>query len=171
MTDERNLPADAADDPALDRHLAGLPALVPGSAFMERVLRRVRVPYPRWFLRTRAWAKGWVSGPRGWILLASFSVATAACWGLGIAVALHFNVLSLVALARLASPTWTAFATAAGVTLDTVSAWLFGALAATGLQLQVLVTGSLGIVALSAVGLWRLARTPAHMRNVSHVAR
>lgn len=171
MTDERNLPNDPADDPALDRELAGLPSLVPGMAFMERVLRRVRIPYPRWFLRVRAWAKGWVTGPRGWGILATFSIVTAASWGVGLAITLRLHVLSLVALARQVGPAWTAFAAVASLRLHGAETWLLGALAVTGLQLQVLVAGYLGIAALSAVGLWRLARTPAHTRNVSHVAR
>lgn len=171
MTDERNLPDNPAEDPALDRDLAGLPTLVPGAAFLERVLRRVRIPYPHWFLRVRAWAKGWVTGPRGWGMLATFSVVTAASWGVGLAIALRLHALNLAALARQVGPAWTAFAALASLQLHSAQTWLLGDLAATGLQLQVLLAGYLGIAALSAVGLWRLARTPAHMRNVSHVAR
>ena len=171
MTDERNLPNDPAEDPALDRQLAGLPMLAPGATFMERVLRHVRIPYPLWFLRVRAWAKGWVTGPRGWGMLATLSVVTAATWGVALAVAVRTRTLSQAAIANLAGPIWTAASAATSAQLHAAWTWLLGALPATGMQLEVLVASYLGIAALSAVGLWRLARTPAHMRNVSHVVR
>ena len=83
MRQDWEQPSDPDEDPAIDRALAGLGRFGPRQGFEDRVVRRVRVPLPRWLRGLRNGIQSVTSGITGWTMLATFSLATAAAWATG----------------------------------------------------------------------------------------
>lgn len=168
MNDRPNAPIPAPEaDRQLDHALTGLPRYAPVPGFVERVLGRVRVPLPAWARTVRDWLRSYVTGVRGWVILGSLSVATAASWAVAIGLTVSYwdeltYGLDVIGLA--AVPGWQEVAALAGTWVNAAAAGLVGWTGALGIPFGILAGTYAAVTLVSVVALWRLTAEPAGMR-------
>lgn len=169
MNDQPKAPLPAPEaDPRLDRVLTGLPRFAPLPGFAERVLSRVWIPLPPWARTLRAWLLSYVTGVRGWVILGSLSVATAASWATAIGLGLAYREelaygLNLMG-PTVAVPGWQDLTTLAAAALEAVGAGFTGWIDGLGVPVGFLVGTYAAVTLVSAVALWRLTAEPAGAR-------
>lgn len=174
MNDERTPPLDA-DDPEMDRLLASLARPLPPTGFEDLVLGRVQIPWPHWAIAIRDALRGWTTGRRGWIALATLSTVTAVVWGSAIAVAV-WNAVPIGALyqttvAHRVEAAWGAAWALAASAAHTATARVPELVTIAGLHLGTLVAMYGAVCLVSALALLRLTAIPTHLKGTSHVAR
>ena len=91
MRDDQYNPSPSGDDLDIDVRLRSLTRARPRPGFADRVLTGVRVPLPRWMRSVRNGIRALVTGPRGWLILGSAALVTAATWGTALALGFHFR--------------------------------------------------------------------------------
>jgi hypothetical protein len=174
MPHDPRAPLVPDDDPVVERMLSGAGRFSPQRGFEERVVSRVRVPLPLWLRGVRDRWRGLTSGVSGWTILATFSLASAAAWGVGAAVGLQAwgevagvtDVVSRevgrglrIALAEGVVPAWR-------LASAEVSAWL----QSFGFDPRAVVIGYGVVVLASAVAVRRLTAEPANSRGTENAA-
>ncbi|MDH4350856.1 MAG: hypothetical protein OEY20_06860 [Gemmatimonadota bacterium] len=174
MHQESNLPRVPDDDPATERALNAIGRFSPQRGFEERVVSRVRVPLPHWLRGARDYARSLTSGVTGWVVLATFSLATAAAWTAAAVIGAQYSgevaevwrqggreIFRVVRgdIANDLLPLW-------GVARAEVAQWL-GSL---GLDPQTAVVGYGAVMLVSAVGLRWLTAEPRKTRGPVDVA-
>jgi len=168
-------PSDLPDgDPDVDRLLSGAGRFSPQRGFEDRVVNRVRVPLPAWARGLRNRWVGLTSGVSGWTVLATFSLATAAVWGSGIAIGLRFwsevSAASGLALGQAGDLARRIVAGGFGPGWQIARAEIAGWLQSVGLDAGTVVVGY-GIVTLvCAVALRWLTAEPAKRRGTINAA-
>jgi hypothetical protein len=160
MSNDTRHPTPPGDAPALDRLLAGLGRLSPRRGFEQRVLALVRMPLPRWAWRIREVFRGLTSGPRGWVILGTFSLATATAWFGTAAFAFRFRhtaepyvIRGSRILTEIVEPVWgemLAFGAAQRAAFSNSVTNAFGGL---GVSWPALAIGYGVLVVVSAIGL------------------
>ena len=169
MNDEFQPPVPSPeDDRELDTSLAELARFKPRPGFTDRILARVFVPLPRWARSVRDRLRGLVSGPRGWVILGTFSVATAATWAVVIGVTVdqwdRLTVAARIAARSVGMTDWQDAVAASVPVLEATRDGVAGAVGAIPMPIEALVAGY-GILTLACVvALRRLTRIPASMR-------
>lgn len=161
MSNDTRNPTPPGDAPVLDRLLAGLGRLSPRPGFEQRVLALVRIPLPKWAWRIREVFRGLTSGPRGWVILGTLSVATATAWGLAASTALHFRHTiepyvtrgSRIVVSDVLEPAWGDVVAFGAVQRDVVSNFVSTTFGGLGVSWQVVAIGYGVLVVVSAVGL------------------
>lgn len=165
LSDDRPIPDGRPDDLALTSQLGAVARFNPRPGFGIRVLSQVRHPLPRWARRVRDWLRGLVSGVRGWVILGSASLVTAAAWTVAVVAGIRSSDALVQAWdaaminPELANLTWEARRALAAVPGDVI-----GALEATGMPWEVLAAGYGVLVVVSGVALWRLTTRPDRVR-------
>lgn len=174
MNDEHT-PRPDADDPEMDRLLASLARYEPRTDFEDVVVRRVQIPWPHWARAIRAFLHNQVSGPRGWITLATLSTVTALVWGSAIAVAVWnaapIGALYQTTVARNVETAWNAAWALAASAAHTATMRAPELVTIAGLHLGTLVTLYAAVCVVSAIALLKLTAVPTHLKGTSHVAR
>ena len=161
MNDDTRNPTPPGDAPALDRLLAGLGRLSPRAGFERRVLALVRIPLPKWAWRIREAFRGLTSGPRGWVILGTLSVATATAWGLAASTALHFRSAmdpyvtrgSRIVMSSVLEPVWGEMLALGAAQRDAFSNSVTNAFGGLGVSWQALAIGYGALLVVSAIGL------------------
>ncbi len=160
MSNDTRHPTPPGDAPALDRLLAGLGRLSPRRGFEQRVLALVRIPLPKWAWRIREVFRGLTSGPRGWVILGTFSLATATAWFGTAALAFQFrhNAEPYVRrgsriLTEIVEPVWGEMLAFGAAQRDALGNSVTNALGGVGVSWQALAIGYGVLVVVSAIGL------------------
>ena len=168
MTDHRNNhPLDPMEDQVLDRYLASLGRLSPGTGFDDRVMARVRfqapVPAARVIRRTR-----WPVLAYSLSGAAALSSTALTAWaGLNVEAAMAWTGAALTAAAV---PAWQAVLTWITTTLPSVGSALVTAALTGGLSPLIWSSAILtAAVPVSLIGFWLVARAPNRM--IPHAAR
>lgn len=160
MNDDTRHPTPPGNAPALDRLLAGLRRLSPRRGFEQRVLALVRIPLPKWAWRIREAFRGLTSGPRGWVILGTLSLATATAWFGTAAVAFRFrhNAEPYVRsgseiLTRVVEPVWGEMLAYGAAQRDAFGNSVTNAFGGLGVSWPALAIGYGVLVVVSAIGL------------------
>jgi hypothetical protein len=169
MKNEPHLPIPADEDPDLESQLGDLGRFSPRRGFEDRVVTRVRVPFPRWLRGLRDRTRALLSGVRGWTILAAFSTATAAAWGSMIVAGVrHRGAVTAATGLSLSDVTgWIRDRASEFVLVPAMQALgeLKAALAAAGISLPGLAIGYGAVVLVSVVALWRLMAEPTRAKG------
>lgn len=179
MTNDARNPAHPApvpdDDPEAQRLLAEVGRFSPRQGFEDRVVKQVRVPIPRWLRGIRDRIQAVTSGVPGWIMLATFSLATAATWGTGVVMALRYRgPIEAGAESVLQEANTGLRQDVAGTVLpalETARAEVAAWLASFGMDLGSVVIGYGMLVLICVVALRWLTAEPARTRGVVDAAR
>lgn len=169
-----DLPRVPDDDPVVDRLLSGAGRFSPQRGFEDRVVGRVRVPLPAWVRRLRDRWVALTSGVSGWTVLATFSLASAAAWGTGVALGVRFwgEVSAATGLALRQAGDLARQVVAEGLvpgwqlTKAEVSAWL----ASLGVDPGAVAVGYGIVILVCAVALRWLTAEPAESRGTINAA-
>lgn len=164
MRDNPNFPVLSDDASDLAPQLAGAKRYSPAPDFEGRVMAQVRHPLPRWARHMRDYLEGIVSGPRGWVVLGTFSVATATAWTVAIAAGLHWSGYvtegTRIAVTEAGGPVWREILAGASRAGDALLNSVSGAFASIGISPAALAIGYGAVVVTSAVGFKILTREP-----------
>jgi hypothetical protein len=166
MTDDLQTPALNGD---LDRGLVAAGRFSPKPGFENRVLSFVRHPLPRWLRHTRDALRGMLSGPRGWVILATFSAATAAAWGSVVVAGIQFRGYvsegTDIAIREWGLPAWREALIGIQNYWDVVRSTVQGWVGQIGVPLTTLLIVYAGVTLVSLLALRKLSTEPSRLRG------
>ncbi|HEX9726921.1 MAG TPA: hypothetical protein VGA37_00280 [Gemmatimonadales bacterium] len=174
MSDDLRSPTPSDTDSDLDNRLKTLARVPVPARFEDRVLARVRIPLPAWLRRTSKGVRAMLSGPRGWMILGGFSLATAAAWSVTVAAGVHFGGYlsegARHAVSEAGVPLWREVGAAGQFQIEVIRSSVLDLFEAMRVSPAVFAMTYGAVAVVSAAGLRILTAEPSRVRDTNHVA-